>query len=394
MTRRQMHDVAIVGAGMVGAALGLALVKRGFDVALIESRPPMPWRVEDEVDLRVVALAASSVALFEHLDVWPEIRQSRASAYRRMQVWDALAPGSLRFDAADEGHAALGYIVENRLIQSVLWRAIERDPSITLRVASRVVATEADADRRTLIFDDDSRLAAKLVIAADGADSALRELVGIATHDRDYAQRAIVAHVRHERAHEATAWQRFLPQATLAFLPLADGRSSIVWSVSNADAERLLALDDVAFRAALGAAFDFHLGAITASTSRAAFPLRMKLAKRYIAPRFAAIGDAAHVVHPLAGQGVNLGLRDVSELVAVLVAARNAKRNFAAEYTLRQFERRRRSDNALSAHAFDVIGRLFGSESPPLAALRGAGLEFVDRIAPLKQLFAKHAAGR
>ena len=393
MNRRKIHDVAIVGAGMVGAALALNLAQRGFDVALIESRAPAPWRDADEIDLRVVALASSSVDLFARLDVWTAIASARASAYRRMRVWDALAPGSLNFDAADEGAAALGYIVENRLIQSLLWQAAQHNPEITLRCPARVVATEVADDRRTLVFDDDSRLAARLVVAADGAESALRKLVGIQTSDRDYAQRAVVAHVATERPHEDTAWQRFLPEATIAFLPLADGRSSIVWSVPDAQASRLLALDEAAFRAELGAAFDFRLGTITATTQRAAFPLRLRLAERYIAPRFAAVGDAAHVVHPLAGQGVNLGLRDVSELVAALTTARDAKRDFAAEYTLRRFERRRRSDNALSASAFDAIQRTFGSDSVALATLRGFGLAAVDRIAPLKQIFARHAAG-
>ena len=394
MNRRGIHDVAIVGAGMVGSALALALTQAGFDVALLESRPPAPWRAADEVDLRVVALAASSIALFERLAVWKPIRAARACAYRHMHVWDALAPGELHFDAADAGVAALGYIVENRLIQYLLWQALQADSRIALHCPARVAATELEADRRALLLDDGNRVAARLVVAADGADSALRDLLGIAAHDRDYAQRAIVAHVRTERAHDGTAWQRFLPGATLALLPLSDSRSSIVWSVSNADAECLLALDDAAFCHELGAAFDFRLGRITAISPRAAFPLRMKLAQAYVAPRFALIGDAAHVVHPLAGQGVNLGLRDVDELCAALREARDAKRDFAADHVLRRYERRRRSDNALSAHAFDGIQRVFGSNAMPVAALRGVALGLVDKIGPLKQMLARHAAGR
>jgi 2-octaprenyl-3-methyl-6-methoxy-1,4-benzoquinol hydroxylase/2-octaprenylphenol hydroxylase len=387
-------DVAVVGAGMVGAALALALAREGFDVTVIEPRAPKLWNAQDEVDLRVVALAPSSVELFDRLDVWKEIAAARANAYRRMRVWDALAPGQLAFDAADEGRAALGWIVENRLIQSVLWQALQREARIALHCPAKVTGTDATDDRRTLTLDDDTSVAARLVVAADGADSVLRGLLGIATRDRDYGQRAVVAHVATERAHESTAWQRFVPGGTIAFLPLADGRSSIVWSVSQADAERLLALGDEAFCAELGAAFDFRLGRITATTERASFPLRMKLAERYLAPRFVLIGDAAHAVHPLAGQGVNLGLRDVGELRSVLVEARDAKRDFAAESVLRRYERRRRSDNTLSAHAFDAIQRVFGSDAMPLAALRGAGLAVVNKIAPLKQAFARHAAGR
>ncbi len=394
MSRLGMHDVIVVGAGMVGAALALALARAGFDVAVIEPRAPKPWDEHGEVDLRVVALAPSSVDLFTRLDVWKEISIARASAYRHMRVWDALAPGDLNFDAAEEGHAALGYIVENRLIQHTLWQALQREPRITMHCPGTVAATDVSTDRRTLTLDDASILAAKLVVAADGADSALRGMVGIASSDRDYHQRAIVAHVATDRAHESTAWQRFLLGATLAFLPLADGRSSIVWSVPEAESQRLLALDDAAFCAELGAAFDFRLGRITATTPRASFPLRMKLAERYLAPRLALIGDAAHAVHPLAGQGVNLGLRDVDELCSVLVEARDAKRDFASESVLRRYERRRRSDNVLSAHAFDAINRVFGSEAMPLAALRGAGMAVVDNIAPLKRAFARHAAGR
>jgi 2-octaprenyl-3-methyl-6-methoxy-1,4-benzoquinol hydroxylase/2-octaprenylphenol hydroxylase len=387
-------DVAVVGAGMVGAALALALAREGFDVAVIEPRAPKLWNAQDEVDLRVVALAPSSVDLFERHDVWKEILAARASAYRRMRVWDALAPGELKFDAADEGRAALGWIVENRLIQSVLWQALQREARIALHCPAKVTGTDATDDRRTLTLDDATSVAARLVVAADGADSVLRGLLGIATRDRDYVQCAVVAHVATERAHESTAWQRFVPGGTIAFLPLTDGRSSIVWSVSQTDAERLLALDDEAFRAELGAAFDFRLGRITATTKRVSFPLRMKLAERYIARRFALIGDAAHAVHPLAGQGVNLGLRDVEELRNALVEARDARRDFAAESALRRYERRRRSDNTLSAHAFDAIQRVFGSDAMPVAALRGVGLSLVDTVAPIKRAFARRANGR
>ena len=393
MSLRNTYDVAVVGAGMVGAALALALAREGFEVAVIEPRPPAAWRSEDEVDLRVVALAPSSVELFERVEVWKSIAAARAGAYRRMCVWDALAPGELGFDAADSGAATLGFIVENRLIQYVLWQALQAQDNVSLHCPARVISTAADGQRRNLVLDDDTTLAARLVVAADGANSALRTMVGIGTRDRDYQQRAIVAHVSTERTHQRTAWQRFVPGGTIAFLPLSDGRSSIVWSVPNAEADRLLALEDAAFCAELGAAFDFRLGRIMATTPRAAFPLRLRLAERYLAPRLALIGDAAHVVHPLAGQGVNLGLRDATELTAVLIQARAAKRDFAAEYTLRQYARRRRSDNALSARAFDAIQRVFASELMPIAGLRGAGLGVVDKFTPLKHLLMSRAAG-
>ena len=182
----------------------------------------------------------------------------------------------------------------------------------------------------------------RLLVAADGAGSPLRELAGIRTRQRDYAQRAVVAHVSTERAHESTAWQRFLATGPVAMLPLADGRSSIVWSLPENEAQRVLALDAAAFRDELGMATDFRLGRIVDTTPRAGFPLKMQLAERYQAERFVLLGDAAHAVHPLAGQGVNLGLRDVTELRDTLVAARNAQRDFAADHVLRCYARRRR----------------------------------------------------
>ena len=257
-----------------------------------------------------------------------------------------------------------------------------------------MTATETDANRRTLTLDGGQVLSAALVVAADGADSALRGMVGIATSDRDYAQRALVAHVATERPHQATAWQRFLTGATVALLPLADGRSSIVWSVPDAEATRLLALDDAGFCNELGTASDFRLGRITATTPRAAFPLRMRVAERYLARRLALIGDAAHVVHPLAGQGVNLGLRDVACLRRVLCDARKRGSDIGATHVLRRYERERRSENALAARGLDTIERVFNFDNSLAAAVRGFALAGVDRTQLAKQFFMSAAAGR
>jgi 2-octaprenyl-3-methyl-6-methoxy-1,4-benzoquinol hydroxylase/2-octaprenylphenol hydroxylase len=218
-------------------------------------------------------------------------------------------------------------------------------------------------------------------------------MVGIGTHGREYAQRAIVAHVETTESHQRTAWQRFLPSGPLAFLPLADGRSSIVWSLPDAEAKRVLALDDENFRQALGVASDFRLGPVRAVGRRAAFPLRLKLAERYEVGRLVLLGDAAHAVHPLAGQGVNLGLRDVTELLATLVEAREAGRDFAATHVLRRYARRRRSADGMDAWSFDALARIYAWQSPPLVAARGLGVRLLDRIGPLKSRLARHAAG-
>ena len=240
---------------------------------------------------------------------------------------------------------------------------------------------------------DGESIVARLLVAADGAGSPLRERAGIGTRGRDYAQRAVVAHVRTERPHQDTAWQRFLPDGPLALLPLADGRISIVWSLPVAEAERVLALDEQAFRNELGVASDFRLGRVLASTPRASFPLKLQLAENYQAERFVLLGDAAHSVHPLAGQGVNLGLRDVAELRDTLVAAREAGRDIGAAHVLRRYARRRRSADTLDALGFDALARIYAWQSPPLVALRALGIHALDRLTPLKRMLSAHAGG-
>ena len=413
MSRRGDLDAIIVGAGAIGSALALALARDGFEVALVEAREPKTWRAEDDIDLRVVALAPDARDLLGDLDAWISIAASRIGPYRHMRVWDASAPGELAFDAADHGDAALGWIVENKLVQHALWQsctaAIVPDRGSQkaaihgrtlhksmLRVfcPHEIIELDNEAEVVTATLADGTRLRAKVLIAAEGADSSLRKKLGIGFAGRDYGQRAVVAHVATERSHEGTAWQRFQPGGPLAFLPLADGRCSIVWSLPDGEAARILALDDAAFRAELGCAFDLRLGAITATTPRAAFPLRLRLAEKYVAGRCVLAGDAAHVVHPLAGQGMNLGFRDVTCLRRVLHAARERGSDIGAAHVLRRYERERRSESVLAARSFDAIERVFGSDAMPVAALRGAALSVVGGVAPLKQFFAAMATGR
>lgn len=392
--RRRGHvlDVAVVGGGMVGAATALALARAGFSAALVDAREPTPWGAANEVDLRVVGLAPSSVALLHDLGVWQAIASARASAYERMVVWDAENGATIRFDAADEGRDVLGYIVENSLVQACLWHALD-EAGVRRIVPAEVVGLSQREDRAQLELADGQGVSARLVVAADGAASPLRAMVGIGTHGRDYAQRAVVGHVETARSHERTAWQRFLPTGPLALLPLTDGRSSIVWSLPDAEAARVLALDDDSFRDALGVASDFRLGPITGVTKRAAFPLRLRLADRYDAERLVLLGDAAHAVHPLAGQGVNLGLRDVVELRDTLVHARDLGRDIAAAHVLRRYARRRRSADGLDAWSFDALARIYAWQAPPLVAARGVGVRAIDMLAPLKRKLARHAAG-
>ncbi len=394
-------DIAVVGGGMVGAAAALALAKAGFSTALLEAREPTPWRAGDEVDLRVVGLAPSSIELLDGLGVWTSIRDARSSPYAHMHVWDSESGAAIDFSAADDGRDLLGHIVENNLVQWTLWQALEAAGGrsgtsmggVRRLCPAEVRGFEAREDRVVLELADGESLSARLLVAADGAASPLRDMAGIATRGRDYAQRAVVAHVVTERPHEATAWQRFLPTGPLALLPLADGRSSVVWSLPEDEAQRVLALDDAAFMDELGIASDFRLGRVVGATRRAAFPLKLQLAETYQSDRFVLLGDAAHAVHPLAGQGVNLGLRDVAELRDTLRAARDAGRDIGAEHVLRRYARRRRSADTLDARGFDALARIYAWQSPPLVAARGLGVRLLDRLAPLKRRIAAHAAG-
>lgn len=394
MSRRDMVDIAIVGAGVVGAAAALALSRDGWQVTLVEAREPARWSA-DRPDLRVYAFASDNAALLDDLGVWRSIVDARVQPYRGMHVWDAAGGGELRFDADSFGRRELGWIVENGLLVDRLWAAL---PAAGIRVLcpAQLAALEQADDHATLELDDGTRLRARLVLAADGGDSKLRTLAGIDTYTHDYGQNGLVAFVDHERPHDATCWQRFLPSGPLAFLPFAgEGghRSSIVWTLPEVEALRLLHSDDAAFLRELDNAFAGTLGALTVVSKRAAFPLKRQLAQAHVAGRVAVIGDAAHVVHPLAGQGVNLGLRDVAALRAMLQRQRAAGRDPGASASLGRWARERRSENAIAAYSFDTLNRLFSNDHLLATLARGPLLGLAGKLPPLRHALWKHAAG-
>jgi 2-polyprenylphenol 6-hydroxylase len=396
--RARDFDVVIVGAGVIGAVMASLLLARKLSspgrVAIIADRFAPPAPADADWDLRVYALSRASERLLQTCGVWDSLPASRLFAYERMCVWDAggepRGKGSLTFDSAEISEPNLGFIVDGRTLQWHCLQAARSAGAVVLEAGlESVAATAADVSIRS---SDGRMLRSRLLIAADGQESKTRELLGIETAGHSYRQDALVAHVRTAKSHGNTAWQRFLGTGPLAFLPLPDGRSSIVWSADLAEAARLRALDPGAFGAALTAASGDVLGDCELSTPPASFPLKLQYALEYARPRVVLLGDAAHVVHPLAGQGLNLGLLDCAALADILGQAGGA--GYFGEYRLlRRYERRRRSENLLAAAALDGLERLFSSADPVSTGLRGAGLSAVGKMPFVKRLLARRALG-
>jgi 2-octaprenylphenol hydroxylase len=397
-------DVVIIGAGVIGAVAAGLLVARGLcaaaRVAIVaehlpgESRSPEGSRAEEDWDLRVFALSRASELVLKDCGVWDRLPPARVFGFERMCVWDASGvaggSGSLTFDCADIGEPNLGSIVDGRVLQTHCLNAARAAGIVVIEAAAQAVAmTGAQV---CLELRDGRTLRGGLLVAADGADSITRGLLGIETAGHVYVQDALVAHVRTRESHRNTAWQRFLATGPLAFLPLPDGRVSIVWSTTRAEAARLRRLDPREFGIALTAASGAVLGDCELVTPIASFPLQLRYALDYLRPRAVLLGDAAHVVHPLAGQGLNLGLADAAALAQVLGEGGRAG-EFGDMRLLRRYERWRKSENLLAAAALDGLERLFSNTNPALTALRTAGLSGVGRLPFLKNYFARRALG-
>jgi 2-octaprenylphenol hydroxylase len=391
-------DVLVVGGGPVGACCAALLLREGgyapARIALIEPGRPAALAATGDVDLRVSAFSRASERILGAAGAWETILAGRHGVYERMRVWHArdrfTSTAGLTFDAADIAEPNLGWIIENRAVQHALLAAVERAGARIL--AQPVQALEAASDHLRVITADGA-IHARLVVGADGSHSRVRELAGLAVDAKSYGQSAIVCVVRTGRAHAATAWQRFLRPGTVAFLPLPDGSSSIVWSIPTEAAERLAAAPVPTFERELAAALDHALGEVTLVGDRGVFALQRATAQRYVIERCALIGDAAHVVHPLAGQGVNLGLLDAAALAEVLGAARREGEDPGALRVLRRYERWRRSENQLMSISLDAMNRVLASGSGPVSRLAARGLALVDRSAPLKRLFMARALG-
>ncbi len=405
------YDVIIVGGGMVGGALGCALGELGFRVAVVEAREPVTAWPADSVDARTSALTRASELVLRNLGVWERIAAMRASPYREMHVWDAEGFGEIHFDSAEIGEPDLGHIVENRVIQKALWDRLGELPTVARLCPASVAAVDLTGPQPRLIVDIgdasagpapppgeggealEQSLTAALVVAADGAQSKVRTMAGLGTRGWSYDQHAVVAIVRPAMHHQATAWQRFLPTGPIALLPIDDGRCNVVWSTSPEQAAELQAMSDAQFCTAVEGATQSRLGPIRETGPREVFPLRLQHAEHYVEDGLALVGDAAHAIHPLAGQGVNLGLLDAAALADVLAEARYRNRPLGSTTTLRRYERARKGANLAMMGAMDAFKRLFSNDNPALFLARNVGMKAADLAAPVKHAIMRRALG-
>lgn len=390
------YDIVVVGVGMVGAAAASLLARSGFSVAVIDHQEPGPFDASRAVGLRVSAFSPGSADVLAEAGAWRQVERQRHCHYRRMVVEDREETVALEFDAVEFGLDQLGTIVENELVQWSLWQSLLAMGGVEIYCPDQVSELDYRDEDLVIRLASGADICCNLLVAADGANSGIRKRLGIGQDHWEYGQQGLVTVVQTSTPNPGVAWQRFLEGGPLAFLPLDDGSSSIVWSLPEAEAVRLLALDDAAFLAELDLAVaggeNHWPDQLIACGPRAAFPLTMRLSERYTASRTVLIGDAAHVVHPLAGQGVNLGLLDAAGLVEVLVGARNRQMDFAGEKTLQKFDRWRRSEAELMARGMHGIKGLFIPEE--LGPLRRIGIGLISGSWTAKEAFIKRATGR
>jgi len=400
------YQIIIVGGGMVGSALAASLANSDISIALIEpnvaQQPPQTDLSSGEsscadFDTRVSAITAQSEALLSKLGIWDMISAQRKSAYQGMTVWDAEGTGEVNFNANELHVPCLGTIVENREIVWALQQRVEQASNITIiRDYVSHIDNQDEQGLTPVFLASGQSLKTQLLVGADGALSRIKQWGEFGNTEWDYQHHALVATIELEHSHQATAWQRFRPEGPLALLPLAAGNDktcSIVWSTNEEECQQLLALDDESFCQQLGLAFEQRLGQVVNVGPRAAFPLRQRHAKNYVVPGIALVGDAAHTIHPLAGQGVNLGFKDVAALSEQILRANKAGLALGDISSLLRYQRRRQADNLLMMGAMEGFKRLFAAQQPMIRLLRNQGMRLFNRAAAVKQHVVMQAMG-
>jgi 2-octaprenyl-6-methoxyphenol hydroxylase len=389
-------ELLIAGGGLNGLALGIACAGAGLSTILVD-RQDLAATLGEAFDGRASAIAYGSKLVLDGIGVWPDIAAA-AEPIREIRVADDDSPLFVHYDHRDlapgEGDPApLGYIVENRVLRRALLACARALPELALLSPRAVVSLQADAGSAVARLNDGGALKVRLVAAADGKESPLRRAAGIGTVEWRYDQIGIVATVAHERPHAGIAIEHFLPAGPFAILPMTGNRSSIVWTENAALAPRLVALPDAEFAAELAARFGDFLGHIEPVGPRWTYPLALMQAERYVAPRLALVGEAAHVIHPIAGQGLNIGIRDIAALAEIIIDSRRLGLDIGDPVMLDQYQRWRRADAVLLAAVTDGLNRLFSNAIAPIRLVRGLGLAAVHRLPPLKRLLMRHAMG-
>ena len=397
---KDRFEIVIVGAGMVGLTIANLLTQSGqkdrMSVAVIDAASRPVYDPNSDVALRVSAISPGSAAVLQEVGAWQAVLETRTCAYHDMRVWDARGtadgPETLRFEAAEFAMPQLGFITENSLVQTALLNELERtDAKVSFDAAIESVRMRDNGVVVSLA--DGRKRRPDLLIGADGARSFVREEAGIDVSVRHHEQKALVTHLRPAKSHRYTAWQRFLPEGPIGILPLTDGRVSVVWSTTAEMAERAMDLSDEDLSSAITEASDGVLGALTVEGPRGAFPLVSQHAASYVMQGLALAGDAAHSIHPLAGQGANLGIADAAELADVVINALALEEYPGDVPVLRRYERARKGANRTMLHFMDALNRLFSNESEALARLRGMGMYLFNQSGPVREFAVRHALG-
>lgn len=384
-------DVAIVGGGMVGGALALGLAQQGFTVTVLEKTAPPAFDPASAPDVRISAISAASVGLLKSLDVWDAVRAMRVHPYRRLETWE-WESAHVAFDAAELKLPELGYMVENKVLQWGLWQALAAHEGVTLRVGGELEAMQRGEAQTALRLREGETIHARLVIGADGASSQVREMAGIGVHAWQYQQSCMLISVQCADDPGDSTWQQFTPSGPRAFLPLFDNWASLVWYDAPARIRQLQGMSMPQLQQEIARHFPARLGRVTPQAA-GAFPLTRRHALQYVQPGLALVGDAAHTIHPLAGQGVNLGYRDVDALLEILAQARGQGEEWASLPVLKRYQARRRADNFIMQSGMDLFYAGFSNDLAPVRMLRNIGLMAAERAGVLKRQALKYALG-